>query len=280
MYLQRGSAAVLFIVGVIDQYRRVALLVNGVVAGTPPAFAAFEDKRPATLHHGLAVSIHIRPGDLRGTPDHDAIRAEEAPAAEVEGDEEVVIAVPLDDERRFNGGVARLGRQRIERGIRRRLHRRRVEADQLDAAPKRAKTEPQLPGSVLHDVGINGVIVIRFFGLDDDAFVHPGVVGILGVQCGVGGKSDRRDVAAKTGNGVVEIVFALIIEDVGRPEVPIISGDYLFVPVRLRIEHLAYGLPVAAILGTFHVDAVAGREDVPGVILFDDHRIVGVEVAG
>ena len=71
-----------------------------------------------------------------------------------------------------------------------------------------------------------------------------------------------------------------MVEYVGRPKIPIILWNHLSVPVRLRSEHLAYVFPMGAIFRAFYTYADAGGEYVPAIALFDDHRIVGVEVPG
>jgi hypothetical protein len=86
---------------VIDQYRRVGLLINGIVTGSLPPVVSLINERPAARHHAIAILVHVGTGYLLGTPDHDAIRAIHPSTAVVKGDKEVVIPVPLDDEGRF-----------------------------------------------------------------------------------------------------------------------------------------------------------------------------------
>lgn len=138
--------------------------------------------------------------------------------------------------------------------------------------PKRAKTEPQISISVLCHVWVDGVIIVCIHGMDDDPFIHPSVVRICWIQSDVSRQTDRGRIASKTRDRVVEIVFPLVMDDIGRPEISIIERNHLSVPLRLRAEHRGHTLPMRAILRAFPGYADAGGEYIPGVPLFDNHR--------
>src|ERR1019366_7155025 len=119
------------------------------------------------------------------------------------------------------------------------------------------------------------------------AFVGPGVLGVGRIERGVGGEPDGGVAAAEGGEGVVEVILAFEIGNVGGPGAAR-AGDFLLAPLRDAGERRAGVGPVDEVLGSADGDGAAGSaaptagaEDVVRVLLFDDDGIVhAFHVAG
>src|SRR5450759_3436905 len=244
-----------------------------------------DDERAATFGERLAVLIEVGSGDLPGTAGHHIVGAVDAAAAPVVGDEKVPPGIVLHDERGFDGTadglLAGTAAERVQGGVLiRGLTGIGVEAAHLDATPEAAPVQPDAILVFHHQVGVDGVpIVLVLERAEHHAFVGPEVLGVGGIERGVGGEPDGGVAAAEGGEGVVEVVFAFVIGDVGGPGAAR-AGNFLLAPLRHAGERGAGVGPVDEVLGSADGDdaagsagpaaPTAGAEDVVRVLLFDD----------
>lgn len=89
------------VIGMVYEQVFTFVLYNRGVPRPAPPVRAGNDQRAPTLEQRRAVSVHVLSCDLTGAPDPHVVGAVHSPAAEVEGDEEVVIVVLPQDVRRF-----------------------------------------------------------------------------------------------------------------------------------------------------------------------------------
>ena len=160
-------------------------MIDGTMTGCLVLlFVAFNDERAASVEHGLAFTVEIGPGDRPASADDHAVVAFHAAAAVVMTDKEIVPPLMLEDERGFNG----IGTGKVRSGIGRKGLRafgiaacngkgtrsgssmkRRVEAQKLNAVPKRAVGQPRLAVVVNDEVGVYGIPVVTSLARGDDA---------------------------------------------------------------------------------------------------------------
>src|SRR5271170_7705943 len=81
-----------------EQVMVIRLHPHRLAAGAEPASISGQQFCTATLRHRLALVVEVWPGDLFRAADHGSIGAFGAPAAEIPGNEEVIIAAVGDDE--------------------------------------------------------------------------------------------------------------------------------------------------------------------------------------
>src|ERR1035437_861215 len=196
-----------------------------------------DDQRAAAFGEGLAVLIQVRSGDLAGAANHHVVGAIDAAAAAVVRNEEVPPSVVLHDERGLDGAadglLAGAAAERVQGGVLLRgLAGIGVETAHLDSAPEAAPVQPDGIRVFHHQVGVDGVpIVLGLERAEHHTFVGPGVLGVGGIEREVGGEPDGGVAAAEGGEGVVEVIFAFVIGDVGGPGAAR-AGDFLFAPLR------------------------------------------------
>src|SRR5205085_365198 len=139
--------------------------------------------------------------------DADVVCALRPTAAEVKGDEEVVVIPSANDEWRLDGAgltrPARSARECVERLVLcRKFARARVQLAQLDAAPEASEREPGLSRLVQNDVGVDGVPVVGARRADHLPLILPYVVHARRVEREVGREPDGRMVTPEGGDGI------------------------------------------------------------------------------
>src|SRR5258707_294825 len=95
----------------------------------------------------------------------------------------------------------------------------RIELDELDPSPKRAKCQPQIAFGVLRDCGVYRVVIFAWTGLDHDSAVRPGILRIGWVESWIGGQGDSRGVLAESGNRIVKQIPIGEVDDIRCPKV-------------------------------------------------------------
>ena len=139
------------------------------------------------------------------------------------------------------------------------------------------KRQPPLAGVVDDQVRVDRVVVDRASLLDDQALVgpRPGRAGRAG------GQEDRRALRAERRGRVVQVVLAVVVRDVRRPQVAAAIGVACVVhgaPLGQTAPGVAPGDPVG---GGLERHVVAGRgEDVAAVGRLDHGRVVRTGGAG
>jgi len=91
-----------YVLGMEDEVVAFRLHQHGCAAGPEPAAVREEQLRAAALEHGCRRFIKIRAGHFAGAAYHGAVVAPGAPATEVEGDEEVVVAAVVNEKWSFD----------------------------------------------------------------------------------------------------------------------------------------------------------------------------------
>src|SRR5690625_3910921 len=114
--------------------------------------------------------------------------------------------------------------------------------------------------------------------LNDDPLIFPLVVGRLGVQGFIGGYPDGRGIPAKRGNRVIQIIGAVVVSDIRRPNVAIKSAGYRFRRGVLARKNTASQLPVCEILGAIKGDPRAGAIKVVSVAVASHHRVMNTDL--
>ena len=118
------------------------------------------------------------------------------------------------------------------------------------------------------EVGVDRVVVARAVGADDQAAVGPGA----GVAAGAGGQVDAGVRAAEGRGRVVQVVLAVAVGEVRRPQV---AGGVGRGPRGAVRERRARVAPGGAVRGGLQRDAAArGRDQVGAVGSLDDRRVV------
>lgn len=206
------------------------------------------------LHHLLASLVDIGAGDTLGAANHDAVGASGALAAAVEGDPEEVVSVAVDDNRGLDGAaISRAGSEGVKVGAHT-LAGAWVDADHLDAGPEGAKRHPYTALGVGNDVGVDGVLIGVFEGLDDEALVGPGARGAGGRR----GVEDSGPRGAEARGAVVEVVEAVAVGQVGRPEV-LLAFSIGCSPGRAVREGRAGVALAGAVGGRLKTDVIGGK---------------------
>lgn len=247
------------------------------MSGAPPVVVVGQDERAAAICHRGAVEVQIRAFGALGAADHDLVRAFGAIAATIERDEQVIVVAAADDEGRLNGAWA--GMAGGDGGI-------AVECfDELagigvnpcifDAAPVRTPYGVGAAVFVLKDGHVDGVKIVavgkRF---NDQSQVGPFVIRRSGVKRVVDGHTGHRALTAERGNAVVNVIFIVELDDIGRPD-PFGSGDGFFGPVGDGfIEDAVDAFPVDQIVGAIDRQARTGGKGIEAsVIVLDDGRV-------
>src|SRR5580698_8610574 len=118
------------------------------VAGTAPApltGAGSQYEGAASFQHRLAALVYIGAERVRRAPDDGVVTTVGAPAAEVEGGEQVVVVRSLDDEHAFDG-IRRLRPpcEVFPGGAGNGLTGLGIELDHFQSGPETAEGEPVL----------------------------------------------------------------------------------------------------------------------------------------
>jgi len=214
--------------------------------GTPPVFMACQDKSSPALRHGPAVEVEVRTGYFFGSPDHDAIGALDAVAAGIEGDEEIIIPLAIDNKCCLDGVVHGPSGKIVSSPVQRiRFSGFGVEMKHLDPVPERAQCQIDRSIPVNKSRRVDRVEIGLVRGrVDHLAMIDPFVAGIRRVQGGVGGQTCAGPLAAEGGNRIIQVILAVEIRNIRRPYPPC-SRYFLFRPVRNRpVKHCADALPV------------------------------------
>ena len=165
---QDGGSAFVDGITMADEEVGVAKMVGGGMAcGLKLFLVALEDYRSTSLGQVFSCGIEIGTIHLLAPAHGHTVGALHASAAEIEGDEEVIIASVPENEGgldgihawlRLQGGTETCGYHfllagpgKVQRGI---------ETGQLDAAPERAPGHPWLVVLIDDDVGVDGVPIV------------------------------------------------------------------------------------------------------------------------
>ena len=150
-----------------------------------------------------------------------------------------------------------------------------VQADELDAAPEGAEAHPARSVRVDEDVRVDGVpVVTAGDGADDAAPVFPPVVGGIRIQGAVGRDADGRGILPEGRAGIIQIVGALVVEDIRSPGVAMVAGYGVQGPLRRGVEDSSGGLPGLEVGRRKDADAESRAEQIPGVSAADGDGIV------
>ncbi len=95
----------------------------------------------------------------------------------------------------------------------------RINGDHLDAVPKRTEKHPDIAVEIHVTSRIDRVVIVRGYGLEDQALVRPLVIRSSRVQGGIGGHADHRVVGSEGGTGVIDPISPIAIPGVGCPDV-------------------------------------------------------------
>src|SRR3954468_23856806 len=93
------------IVVVKDQTIGTAIEIHRLASGAAIAVITLEDEIAATLIHPMTLSICVRAGDARRAAHHNLVGTVCFPAAEIEGDEQVVVVLSTDNARGLDGAA-------------------------------------------------------------------------------------------------------------------------------------------------------------------------------
>src|ERR1700733_10983946 len=102
------------VISVKDDDISILLQRDRFAARSQPALIASQQRASSSLQHRLAALVQIWPGHTWRTTNHGLVGALCSTAAQVEGNEEIVIVAMLNDERSLNG--LPVGRQARGRG--------------------------------------------------------------------------------------------------------------------------------------------------------------------
>jgi hypothetical protein len=209
------------VVVVVHKHIRITVRENSRVSRTVNVAVASEKLLAATLHHRLARLVNIRTSDRSRAADHGAVSAVDALAASVESGPEVEVVAVLGDDGSLDGAAVVRARGDGDEVVRiDGLAGRRVQLDELETAPEGAEGEPPFAVGSDVEVGVDGVPAAVGEGLDHEAEVGPGA-GSTGLA---GCEEDSRARGAEAGGGVVHVVLAVVVGEVGSPEVLVAFG--------------------------------------------------------
>src|SRR5689334_1939642 len=152
------------------------------MAGTPPAPAlllvvGLQNHNTGPIRHAAAVFAHKRTCDAARPADGGVIIALRRLAAEVVRGEQIIPAVPFDQERGFDGigsafGLGPRG-DGDELWLSRRFASRSIHFHQLEATPETAKGKPSLAVTI-HEMGrIDAIVIVLLTGLEHQPFILP-----------------------------------------------------------------------------------------------------------
>lgn len=82
----------------------------------------------------------------------------------------------------------------------------------------------------LHHAGIDRIQILSLHGVDHEAAIGPFIASVLLIQRGVGHQANRRNITSTTGDRIIEIVFAVMMDN--APD-----GDYVVFRFASSFEH-------------------------------------------
>ncbi len=180
-----------------------------------------EQHGAAVLEQGHAVAVDERPGRGIRSADGDLVGAVGALAAGVARDEQEPVAVVLDEVRRLDR-VRRRCRGRRGAAARHRPTRRPL-GHSSSTMRMPLQNEPNaIHGVPSSSIATPGSIALKSspdVGRDHRPAIHPLVIGVVGVERRVRRERDHRRVLAEPRRRVVQVPGAVVLDELGRPEV-------------------------------------------------------------
>src|SRR6202012_6040728 len=124
------------------------------------------------------------------------------------------------------------------------------EPDEFDPIPEGPEAQPGNTVFIPDQIGIDGIPVVpaghRLYHLSK---VLPFIVFGIAMQGLIHGQPDTGSIFAKGGYGIVQVVKAIMIADIRRPDAAFETGNGIDRPCRWFVEYGWFAMPVLAIDG-------------------------------
>jgi hypothetical protein len=150
-----------------------------------------------------------------------------------------------------------------------------IQLDELQAFPKRTKRHPGCTCIVEYDIGVNGIPQIAVgMRLNHDAMIGPRVVAVGRIKGFVGSHPNRRSVFGESRNRIIQIVQAIVENNIGCPDMVPEIADYRICPSGFFRKNRCRAGPVLKVGRNKMPDPPSCTIQVVRIAFLDDNRIV------